>query len=190
MMRADRGLIGERIQTMSNHEPYPSGTMWEWRSLRSDHVRQEELALSWELYEDPISGNYLPDEIDAEDLFQLWVERVTGQESVRELGEGWVNVYWSVNSIPAGVYETAPFVAHFPSLKILYNQTFLTFFTWPRNAETGEPVNWLRLPVVDKLWRDGRADKGGFIQEATGWKPSALQPLVNVETLRAARRGA
>ncbi|MQS05680.1 hypothetical protein FNX48_000345 [Streptomyces sp. IF17] len=52
---------------------------------------------------------------------------------------------------------------------------------------TGEPVNWLRLPVVDRSWNAKASQKGGFVQEASGWKPSALQPTMNVvEIARAA----
>lgn len=39
-------------------------------------------------------------------------------------------------------------------------------------------MNWARLPVMDRGWNKTAADKGGFIQEATGWKPSALQPTM------------
>ncbi len=45
-----------------------------------------------------------------------------------------------------------------------------TFFTRPKDPETREPLDWLSLPVVDKLWNSQRAHKGGFIQQATGWK--------------------
>ncbi|WP_328491313.1 hypothetical protein OHS59_44295 [Streptomyces sp. NBC_00414] len=31
---------------------------------------------------------------------------------------------------------------------------------------------WLRSTVLDRGWNNSTADKGGFIQEATGWKPS------------------
>jgi hypothetical protein len=44
-------------------------------------------------------------------------------------------------------------------------------------------MNWFMLPVVDKLWNSERFDKGGFIQEATGWKPSILQPCIYLPTL-------
>ncbi|MYT39010.1 hypothetical protein GTY66_23655 [Streptomyces sp. SID8356] len=54
-------------------------------------------------------------------------------------------------------------------------------FTHPAHAETGELVNWLRLPVLDLGWGTERADKGGFIQEVTGWKPSPLQPFMDVQ---------
>jgi len=46
-----------------------------------------------------------------------------------------------------------------------------------------EPLDWLTLPVVDKLWNARRADKGGFIQVATQWKPAILEPYVYLPTL-------
>ncbi|WP_328835303.1 hypothetical protein [Streptomyces europaeiscabiei] len=48
------------------------------------------------------------------------------------------------------------------------------------NADSGEVVNWLRLPVLDRGWNDTAAHKGGFIQEATGWKPSPLQATMDM----------
>lgn len=56
--------------------------------------------------------------------------------------------------------------------------TFGKFFTTPRNAATDEVINWNRVPVRDKLWNADRDDKGGFFQQATGWKPSPFQPSV------------
>ena len=46
--------------------------------------------------------------------------------------------------------------------------------------EAGRQLNWLTLPVADKLWRPGRPDKGGFIHEMTGRKPAPLQPYLHV----------
>ena len=60
----------------------------------------------------------------------------------------------------------------------LPDENFLSFYGWPAHSATGEQLNWLTLPVLDKRWNAKRADKGGFIQEATGWKPSILQPFV------------
>jgi len=40
------------------------------------------------------------------------------------------------------------------------------------------------LPIADMSWNDERADKGGFIQEATGWKPAILQPYLYLPALR------
>ncbi len=48
---------------------------------------------------------------------------------------------------------------------------------------TGERVNWNSLPIPDAHWTPDQADRGGFVQEVTGWKPSSLQPFVNVELL-------
>ena len=63
------------------------------------------------------------------------------------------------------------------------DEDFLTFFSWPMHAVTGQPLNWHSLPVVDQYWNASRADKGGFVQEATGWKPGILQPHVYLPTL-------
>jgi hypothetical protein len=60
---------------------------------------------------------------------------------------------------------------------------------YKRYVEDDEP----RIPESKtSFWHaepDVRADKGGFIQEHTGWKPSPLQPVVYVPALRDAIRG-
>ena len=60
---------------------------------------------------------------------------------------------------------------------------FLDYYSSPIDCETGEKLNWLALPVEDKLWNSKCQNKGGFIQEATGWKPSILQPYVYLPAL-------
>jgi len=82
-------------------------------------------------------------------------------------------------------------------LRIERMRLVMATYSWPRtssrsargpvNAKTGEPLNWFALPVVDKRWNTRRADKGGFIQEHTGWKPSVLQPYVYLPSLMEAR---
>jgi hypothetical protein len=42
------------------------------------------------------------------------------------------------------------------------------------------------MPADDKLWRANAADSGGFVQEATGFKRSALQPALDLRVLEAA----
>ncbi|MFD8916081.1 hypothetical protein [Streptomyces sp. NPDC059575] len=64
-----------------------------------------------------------------------------------------------------------------------YQQDFLTHYAHPTRAGTGERLNWLRLPVLDLEWNAKTADTGGFIQEATGWKPSPLQPTMDEEQI-------
>lgn len=55
------------------------------------------------------------------------------------------------------------------------------------DVEGGDRLNGLTLPVDDMRWTRRRADKGGFIQEATGWKPNVLQPFVYLPLLLHAR---
>jgi hypothetical protein len=71
------------------------------------------------------------------------------------------------------VFEAAPFAPN------VLSEDFLTHYTLPAHAKTGERLNWARLPVLDRGWNETTADKGGFIQEATGWKPSPLQPTMD-----------
>lgn len=78
--------------------------------------------------------------------------------------------------------RTAPGETHEDDVR----EDFLTHFTTPVHAETGEPINWARLPVVDRGWNPSRGDKAGFVQEATGWKPSPLQPVMDMRQIGAA----
>ena len=145
--------------------------MWKVRSRRSDFEWSGELLACWEAHLDPMSGDFTPDDISAVDLLRDWTERVE-----EEFPNGLVPIYWYVLQESHGNLEWMPFqLCHLPSPP---PEDFLTHFTWPVNPATGERLNWLTLPVVDKLWNNTRADKGGFIQEATGWKPSILQPFV------------
>ena len=167
--------------------PYPLDAQWCFFLRESSYYRRvENLMLAWEANGDAISDTHMPDGIGAEELFQSWVRWLDASDSWSEkLGKPWVDLRWFVVMAPdhRGL-EGAPFQVHElePVLK-----NFLSFFTWPEHAITGEPLNWLRLPVLDRLWRPGRGDKGGFIQEATGWKPNALEPHINVDMLLRAR---
>jgi hypothetical protein len=157
-----------------------SAEIWTYRNRSSGREENTPLTLDWEVEGDPISDNYTPDEISAEDLLAEWVRTRTKTD------EGWARISWYI--LPA--WENAPFGP--------WKEHFLTYFSWPVNAR-GEHLQWMRLPVEDKLWHPGgkgrtgrtvreRSDKGGFIQEATGWKPSPLQDLVHVGTLLVAAR--
>ena len=151
-------------------------TIWTVKSLRSDYEWEGELLAYWEVNYDPISDDHTPQEISAEELFNLWVDKVK-EKYPNEL----IPILWCVAS--KGKFEFMPF--QFQSYEL--GQDFLTHFTWPISKETSEHLNWLALPVVDKLWNDKRADKGGFIQEFTGWKPGILQPYVYLPSLLQSR---
>jgi hypothetical protein len=99
----------------------------------------------------------------------MWVERV-----LRTIPATWCLSIGFAAAPGQCMLERMPFQHNdTPELPVA---DFLTRFTWPVNTATSEPLNWLKLPVIDKHWNAERTDKGGFIQEATGWKPAILQP--------------
>lgn len=145
--------------------------VWTYHSLRHDHTRTESLELQWEVIGDPISDSYTPSEISAHELFDAW-GRKYGSDN-----DGLLSIYWLVS--PVG--EAAPLQG--PPFD---DMNFHMYWSDPVDAETGESINWMTLPVIDKKWNLEEGDKGGFIQEATGWKPSPLQPYVSYASLAAA----
>jgi hypothetical protein len=161
--------------------------VWLFQNLR--HQGEEmraDLELYWEVMGDPISDEYTHDEKSARDLWHLWLDRYGRGEHDARLGPGWVPILWFVQETgnDLGFLEYAPHAyAEEPP-----DRDFLTYFTWPRNDQTGQDLRWPALPVCDKFWNEERADKGGFFQEATGWKPGAYQPFVHVPSLARAAR--
>ncbi len=149
--------------------------VWKFMIRKTGGEKEAALVAHWEVSHDPISDGYTPQEADAKALFNKWVTIVS-----EKYPDGLVPIHWSVCSEEPGTFEFMPF--QFNHIK--YDEDFLTHFTWPVHAVSGEPLNLLALPVIDKLWNTSRADKGGFIQEATGWKPSILQPYVYLPALK------
>lgn len=163
--------------TKTTVQPYPPGTQWTWTNPRSGHTWTEELVLYAEPDGSSMSDDFLPDEATAAELWRMWVDRYAVTYHQREpekyrLGE--VPIYWYV-TLPSlrGVFEGAPYARN------ALSEHFLTHYTHPVDAETGEPLSFMRLPVLDRGWNATCVDKGGFIQEATGWKPSPLQPTMD-----------
>ena len=155
--------------------------IWKCHNRTTGFEPEGVLEAYWEVSFDPISDDYTPQEIDAQELFHIWERKVREKHS-----SGLIPIYWFVDYKCTNVvtFEAMPFqFEHFPG----YNsENFLTFFTWPVNSITDEPLNWLTLPVKDKLWNAKQDNKGGFIQEATGWKPTILQPYVYLPALSSA----
>lgn len=156
---------------------------WKVCSHRTNYEWEGLLEAYWEVTLDPISDDYTPQEIGARELFHKW------EKLVREKSPGGlIRISWFVQCKEQGKFNLMPFqFNHFPEYAHTH-EDFLTFFTWPVNSVTGERLNWLTLPVVDKLWNPKRADKGGFIQQATAWKPAILQPYVYLPALSSALR--
>jgi hypothetical protein len=162
---------------MSTVQPYPSGTQWKYRNKQSGYEFTSELTLEWEPNGSPMSDDYTPDEITASGLWRKWVDKYGTQSHDRhpeEYKAGEVPIYWSVSGAESGTFEAAPFQRH-----DYLDEDFTTFFTHPVNAKTRERMNWLRLPVADRGWNETTWDKGGFIQEASGWKPSPFQIVMD-----------
>ncbi len=147
--------------------------LWRVKNLKSGHEWEDVLIAAWEVALDPISDDYTTEEMNAYDLFMLWVEQVQKHHP-----NGLIPIYWSIQCPEQGLVEAMPF-----QIQRASNKNFLSFFTHPVNPETGERLNWLTLSVKDKFWQPGRASKGGFIQQATNWKPSILQPYVYLPAL-------
>ena len=133
------------------------------------------LKVYWEVSHDCISDDYTPLEIKAEKLFEKWVALV--QE---KYPNNLIPIYWyvEVRGDQTSGFEVMPFQHELQS-----STNFLDYYSHPTDCETGKPLNWLSLPIVDKLWNSKRNNKGGFIQQVTGWKPSILQPYVYLHAL-------
>lgn len=149
---------------------------WKVRIKSSGETWEGPINAYWEVAHDPISDNYTPDDIAAVELLRQWTNTVG-----ERYPDGLIPIFWFAASEEAAKFEGFPFALNHHAE--LNEDDFLTYYRWPDHAVTGEPLNWLTVPVIDKLWRKGRADKGGFIQEATGWKPAILQPYVYLPSL-------
>lgn len=171
--------------------PYPPGTKWRFSSRASRYEHTEELVLYPEPDGVAMSDDFLPKEISASELWRLWADKFANyyhQKWPDLYRPGEVHVYWTVTQPSlTGIYEAAPHgltTPPDPELVQLFgdmpDEDFLTHYTHPVHADTGERLNWMRLPVLDQGWSESARHKGGFIQEATGWKPSALQPTMDI----------
>lgn len=156
---------------------------WSFHHRQNNFKNDGPFHLSWEISGDPISDDYSTDEIDADELLRRWIKRYSPDVSAEAMyGPGMVAIHWFIEG--ASQFELAPFAAD--RYRHEGHEDFLTFFSWPTNMATGERLNWNRVPVIDKLWNEQRGDKGGFFQQATGWKPSTLQPVVYLPGVLAA----
>jgi hypothetical protein len=176
-------------------QPYPPGTRWTFTAHGTDYTQTQELVLYAEPHGSTITDDYLPQEISAQELWKLWVDEYADLFHKRWpdlYRPGEVPISWSVTRPTVmGTFEAAPHITDWRTLPGMADaeagqEDFLTHYTHPANADTGERLNWLRLRVLDRGWNKTAADKSGFVQEATGWKPSPLQPSVDVRQLGAA----
>lgn len=126
------------------------------------------LMLYWELSGDPLTDAYNVSDTPATDLWQMWIS---------QHAEPRMTIYWSIDGSDAAKFEPAPFAP------FREGRTFLDLYTWPVAVADGRKLRFTELAVWDRLWRPGRSDKGGFIQELTGWKPSPLQATADISVI-------
>lgn len=143
--------------------------LWTFSARRGGHIQTSPLTLSWTLPNDAVSQNYPADDLSAFEMFGIWHERL-------EVSDDLLPLHWMVHEKAEG----APW-----QLNPRRDDDFLDFNTDPMDVETGDPINWLALEVIDGTWEAGDHSPvtSGFIQVATGWKPSPLQPFVSLQAL-------
>lgn len=151
---------------------------WNFRIRSTGGPRWTEvpLSLSWSLPEAAgISDNNTQEDMSARQALTAWLERLEGACTIP--------ISWAVSG--RGIYEKAPFCP--PDEDDPKPESFLTFYTWPVHAVTGRRLLFTQLPVADETWEPGLdRGKAGFVQAATGWKPSALQQTMDLEVILAA----
>jgi hypothetical protein len=86
--------------------------------------------------------------------------------------------WWEADAVPIWwfvmgehICEFAPMNAH----RICDGKNFLTEFTAPVDAKTGEPMNWWRLPV--------RNTRFPTFAKALGWLPSPFQEFAPLRSI-------
>ena len=150
---------------------YDPETLWTFRNKKNGIEKRERLLLRWEPNYSTIGEDYTPGDLSAADVWHRWIKAVNWQKEADRLGLplGNVGIHWLVED--AG--EAAPF------WDVEDDEDFLTWFTWPVN-DAGERVQWTRCPVLDYTWNEQDWYPSGFIQSATGWKPSPLQRAMDL----------
>lgn len=169
-------------------------THWTFESLRSGHERTCPLWLAWQVNGSSMSDDYYVEEMPARYLYQAWRNSYARDPLAEEhFGPGAISISWYVEG--PGICEFAPTAGdgssawskYYLNQPLLADHGFLHSFTWPKHDSLGF-LQWTRLPIIDGVWRTGNlpslcSTKGGFIQEATGWKPSPFQPYVDAHYL-------
>lgn len=88
-----------------------------------------------------------------------------------------VGIYWVVDGLDtARVFDTAPLGSLWGN-EYQDLDDFLAHFSWPMCARTGQPLNWLHLPVL--------MDRFPLFADALGWCPSPLQATCPARALHA-----
>jgi hypothetical protein len=136
-------------------------------SDRWGHAWRSDLWLVYEVSGDPISSNYTPDERCSWELFMDWLDDYSGD----------LPIYWFIEG-NTGVFESAPDAPN----RHPDDEDFLDHFTVPFSKRTHTAMQFQLLRVADRSWENG-GNKGGFINDVTGWKPHPYQATINTRDL-------
>lgn len=172
---------------------YTPDHIWSITSKKLSFERRGPFFLGYEMAGTRLTDNYSIDEVTSIELWSAFIERPQWSQV---LGAPYVDLRWGVEMLPEeGFAETAPFQPNLPDSRSLFDYFHQPFLT----ADVGDdrkndPINWLRVPVIDKAWEsyEGPVDlppkdyNGGFVQELSGWKPHPLQPAVDIRIFAAA----
>lgn len=152
-----------------------SGGRWEFRNKRSNFRFQADLYLYPELDGSSMVDDYYG-ELDGEGQLDEYISYVQ-RNYPDQLRSDAVPIYWYVQG--PGICEGAPpFLGHNYHGPVTH---FLDFFTWPRDVNTGDQLDWFSLPVLN--------DRFPEFAEALAWKPSPFQLHCPLRTIVASRRG-
>lgn len=148
---------------------------WVFRSRESNWEKRANLFLYPE-----VECSAMVDEVhylDGEGQFEEYVQYLE-RRYPEWLDADAVPIIWSVRSRESvdSIYETAPFQPFAPGWG-----DFLTHFTWPVDAKTGERLDWYRMPVIN--------DRFPEFAEALAWTPSPLQPTCPLSSILQSRAG-
>ncbi len=158
----------------------PAGAgRWTFASLHSGFERTSALYLYGELDCSAMVDDYY--ELDGEGQLARYVQYLE-EHHPQWLSADAVPIIWFVRG--AQTMENAPFQSgeYGPDGKWGSRNDFLSEFTWPYDARTGERVDWFKLPV--------RIDRFPEFAQALDWAPSALQPTCPLRSILASRDGA
>lgn len=148
---------------------------WVFHNRRSDYERRCDLVLYPELDCSAMADDVY--ELDGQGQFEAYVQYLERRHP-EWLEADAVPIVWSVHSNWHGVFEAAPFTAWGDAVGW---GNFLTHFTWPEDAITGEPLDWYQLPVVN--------DRFPEFAKALAWTPSPLQPTCPLTSIVRSRCG-
>lgn len=163
---ADTGRTGSVRPELRSFACVDGGMVCRITDRRGGHVRTEPLVVDYEVECSAMSDDWLPDEIDAFDLFDMWFDRYYAKFN------GVAPVYWFVAGRSVFESATQQWGTHWGE-----------HFYAPEEVATGRTVPLAALPVRQAHWCSKSADKGGFIAEATRWTPQPFTSTVDMGML-------